>query len=469
MQHETLLNDFLKNNININQTRLDTAQTAHNALQEFLNNSNISDKISKFYTQWSYSHQTIIKPQWENWKYDVDLAIEMKYDEEYKGEEKKYHEIIIDVLEGSDKYESKLDLTKERAIRINYDANDEEFHIDLVPIFEDKEDAKKKIINRKDNETETSGGKEFRDWVSEKNSTSNMYLKRVIRILKFFRDNSWFDLKSVQLTLLASLQIDKLEDDDLSNLTKSLYNISSKLNKYLQDTDKLEDLNLSNPALPEEKFERNITQSSYSIFRDSFNLFFNDLENAYNEEDEERSKELWNCLFGSWFDVTSSDKTLSLSYDHAWKIDSQWRNYNNKVNLINISCFYQEAILKEQWRSTIYSNWQSYPYNWPYLKEGSKLHFFARLPENLNWAKVVWQVTNSPISDEKRGEIDNAKNPLWYIKWNWRWIEETTAYNWKHWVKCFLVKNNIIIGESKKFYINIYTNHDKTSGKLLKN
>jgi hypothetical protein len=223
----------------------------------------------------------------------------MKYDEEYKGEEKKYHEIIIDVLEGSDKYESKLDLTKERAIRINYDANDEEFHIDLVPIFEDKEDAKKKIINRKDNETETSGGKEFRDWVSEKNSTSNMYLKRVIRILKFFRDNSWFDLKSVQLTLLASLQIDKLEDDDLSNLTKSLYNISSKLNKYLQDTDKLEDLNLSNPALPEEKFERNITQSSYSIFRDSFNLFFNDLENAYNEEDEERSKELWNCLFGS--------------------------------------------------------------------------------------------------------------------------------------------------------------------------
>lgn len=455
MKHELSLQDVLKSKINIDQTRLGKAETAHNSLQDFLNNSSISNTISSFSLQWSYSYKTIIKPQWEDWEYDVDLAINMKYNEDYNWNEKLYHQIIIDELKNSDKYRTKINLTKDRSIRIDYDVNDWEFHIDLVPLF--KKNWETRVVNRKTNTTEISWWEEFKIWLNSKNTQSSNNLKKVIRILKFFRENSRFDIKSVQLTLLCGKQIDKISTDKFADLTDSLYYITKELNNLLQQTILLKDLDLSNPLLNKEKFDRNITQESYQEFRESFNILFNDIEKAYLETDENNSKNLWDELFGWGFGWSAKTKSMIPSYPHEQKVTQKWWSVSPNIPRIGIYC---RCLPKYS------TTWRAYSNNGITLQEWSILQFFAKLPENLDWSILHRQVTNAPWSDQERWEIDNQRKEIQFIKWLWWGIEETTAYSGKHWVKCFLVKNNIVIRESDRFYVNIYTNHNQVPNYL---
>lgn len=60
-----------------------------------------------------------------------------------------------------------------------------------------------------------------------------------------------------------------------------------------------------------------------------------------------------------------------------------------------------------------------------------------------------WQVVNTGAAARQagdlRGSIFNGRQARW----------EHTKYKGKHWVECFLVQNNICIGKSGKFFINI--------------
>jgi hypothetical protein len=48
----------------------------------------------------------------------------LKYDSDYESTEYKYHDLLIDIFKSSDRYADKLDESKERAIRIQYDSDD---------------------------------------------------------------------------------------------------------------------------------------------------------------------------------------------------------------------------------------------------------------------------------------------------------------------------------------------------------
>lgn len=448
MKHEKELNNFLENYININATRLDNARNKTNStdwtLVSFLKNQ-LGSSICYTSYQWSFAYKTIIKPNQNNekWKYDVDVAVKMKYNPDWEWNEKNYHQVMINLLENSDRYKDKLDKTKERAVRINYDESDGEFYVDLVPMFQKNDQWY--VINRKNNTIEISWWSLFRDWVNEQNNNSNGYLKKVIRIFKFLKNQVNSDLiRSVQLTLLLWKQIDKFDIDAFDNLTNALLIIANSLKEDLISISDIKYLDLSNPKLSEEKFDRNFDNENFLEFKGWFINIVDEINDAYSEADLEASIEKWKDLLGENFNLYTQNKIVS--YSHAQNPYEKWEKSLN-IKKIRITAEY----FTKDYQKKKYSI-----YNWWRVPRGVNINFFVKLPKNIDW-EIIWQITNenNEYVKNKRWELWNQSKKLEYNYEKWYWIQEYAEYFWQHWVKCYFVKNETIIWESDRFYIVI--------------
>ena len=75
MKHVNKFNEFMKNTVNLNQSRIDTLTSRVNVINRFLKKD---DVFSEFYIstdpQGSYSHRTIIKPLTKSPEFDADLV-----------------------------------------------------------------------------------------------------------------------------------------------------------------------------------------------------------------------------------------------------------------------------------------------------------------------------------------------------------------------------------------------------------
>lgn len=66
--------DFLKNTVNLNQTRLDELESSVDALKSFIDSSSWEPRVRKFVPQGSWAHKTIIKPV-DLGEFDADLLV----------------------------------------------------------------------------------------------------------------------------------------------------------------------------------------------------------------------------------------------------------------------------------------------------------------------------------------------------------------------------------------------------------
>ncbi len=449
------IKDFMDKFININDYRLDKARKTTATLSEFLRNNLKWYQDSAY--QWSFSYYTIIKPDpdTDGWKYDVDLAVELSYNKDYQWWEKKYYKNVYECLKDSERYSSKVSNEKERAVRVYYESDDWEFYVDLVPMFQ--EDWKWRVINHIANKKEISWWFLFRDWVNEQNNKTSIewsqekFLKKIIRIFKFFRNQkSISDIKSVQLTLLLSRQVDKLDNNCFSSISNTLYSISKSLKEELEWCNSVDDLDLSNPALPEEVFDRNFDENKFQEFKNSAISLIDVIILAYECEDEEKSFSLWQSVFWDWL-TSNINKTLAVyNFDHAQNPTDIWCFYKRLPYYFKLKCRYYF------WKSP----WAMYEdkKHWKKIVKLSKIQFFTtKIPNNIPKQNVLWQVTNNNQSNEIRWEIWKPNKNLHYQKQLWWFaIEETAAYPWRHRVKCYIINDaREIIAESDKFYINI--------------
>lgn len=450
------IKEFMDNYININDSRIKVARDTTTALSEFLRN-NLEWYQGSAY-QWSFAYETIIKPypDTDNWQYDVDLAIKLAYNKDFQWWEKKYYNNVYDCLKNSERYSLKVSNEKERAVRVCYDSNDWEFYVDLVPMFQ--EDEKRRVIDHKANKKEISWWFLFRDRVNEQNNKTSIkwsqekFLKKIIRIFKFFR-NQWSisDIKSVQLTLLLSRQVNKLDNSCFSSITNTLYSIWKSLKEELKWCNSVNDLDLSNPVLPEEVFDRNFDENKFQEFKNSAISLIDTIILAYECEDEEKSFSLWQSVFWDWL-TSNITKTLAIyNFDHAENPVKIWYHYTNwLIQKIKIGCMFS-------FKNSPLTNYVEKEYSRKIVK-GSKIRFYSKnISSEIDMNNVLRQVTNNSNSDIKRWEINNPSKNLWYIaSVKWFAIEEEAAYSWKHWVKCYVVNDNReIIAESDRFYINI--------------
>ena len=289
--------EFLRNEVNLNQSRLDRLETSVGAVKDYLK-GNLTG-YQKMERQGSYALGTLIKPVDDNDEYDADIQIVMNPNP--KWEPKDYILEINRTLARNKTYVDKLRL-KTRCVTIDY-AGD--FHLDVVPRV--SKGGKHYVCNRIANKFEETDGNGYREWFNEKNRVTGGNLKRVVRLLKHLRDHkNSFTAKSILLTTLAGNTI-KTSDEGttaVSTVADTLETVLSRMSKYLQQHPNMP--TIKNPVLPTEDFNRHWDQQRYANFRNRVQSYAQTAKQAKAEPSTEKAIKLWQDLFGDKFGKSSS-------------------------------------------------------------------------------------------------------------------------------------------------------------------
>ena len=289
--------DFLRDEVNLNQSRLDRLETSVSAVNDYLK-GNLAG-YQKMERQGSYALGTLIKPVDDNDEYDADVQIVMNPNP--KWEAKDYVLEVNRTLAKNKTYVDKLRL-KTRCVTIDY-AGD--FHLDVVPRV--TKGGKHYVCNRNDNKFEETDGNGYREWFNEKNRITSGNLKRVVRLLKYLRDHkNSFTAKSILLTTLAGNTIRASDEGTtaVSTVADTLETVLSRMNDYLQQHPNMP--TIKNPVLPTEDFNRHWDQRKYANFRTRVQSYAQTAKQAKAEPSAAKAIKLWQELFGDSFGKSSS-------------------------------------------------------------------------------------------------------------------------------------------------------------------
>ena len=287
MKHIAFFKEFLSEEVNLNQTRIDRLNQSVDAIEQFLSN-NLDGYISTE-PQGSCALGTIIKPVDSNKEYDADILITVEYDEIKTP--KDYIKDLYQCLKSSSRYAEKTH-RQTRCVSLEYKGD---FHLDIVPCVVDKNNQIY-ICNYKNDLFEETDGTGYRDWFNERNSITNGNLKRVTRLLKYLRDHKKnFTAKSILLTTLIGNTVFS-NDEGFENLPSALKTVSNRINSRLQDNIKMPEI--SNPVLPQERLDRHWDQTKYENFRRLFNIYNDRINKAYMSKNNDESIDKWRDIFG---------------------------------------------------------------------------------------------------------------------------------------------------------------------------
>ena len=284
--------DFLRDEVNLNQGRLDRLNTSVGAVVSYLKEHLTG--YQKMEPQGSYALGTLIKPVDDKDEYDADIQIVMNHNSAW--EAKHYVHVIYNTLKENKNYVDKLRL-KTRCVTIDY-AGD--FHLDVVPRVTIK--GKHYVCNRVDNKFEETDGTGYRDWFNKQNRITNGNLKRVVRLLKYLRDHKGnYVVKSILLTTLAGNTIKPCDKDteDVSTVADTLVTVLSRMDRYLQQHPNMPQIR--NPVLATETFNRHWNQTRYANFRKRVHAHTQTAERALKEPSGEKAVKIWQELFGETF------------------------------------------------------------------------------------------------------------------------------------------------------------------------
>jgi len=289
------LNDYFKRfigKISLNPTREDRINSAlQNWESIFINDDEISSMFLDFYTQGSYSTSTAIKPK-ENDEYDVDVVLLLDADDEYDARE--LLTFVYDRMKTKEQFKDKLK-KKDRCIRVDY-AGD--FHVDIVPA-KPTDDEHILISSKNENEWIETNPAGFTSWVKERHSDNNYKLVNLVKLTKFWRDNKVGADTAPKSILLTALLGDFIESktSDAETFVCSIEAIADGLDEILVDGEPF----YENPSLEGENLARDWNREKYDIFIRKITSLSEKARKALEEEDKEKSIDLWIDVFGDKF------------------------------------------------------------------------------------------------------------------------------------------------------------------------
>ena len=284
--------DFLRDEVNLNQSRLDRLNTSVGAVDAYLKDHLTG--YQKMERQGSYALGTLIKPVDDNDEYDADIQIVMNPDPKWQA--KDYINEVHRALKENQNYSDKLRI-KTRCVTIDY-AGD--FHLDIVPRV--TIGGRYYVCNRIDNKFEETDGTGYRDWFNEQNRIAGGNLKRVVRLLKYLRDHkNNYSAKSILLTTLAGNTIKPSDagTETVSTVSDTLVTVLTRMDAYLQQHPNMPEIR--NPVLPTETFNRHWDQARYTNFRTRVNSHARTAKRAKGESSSGEAIKIWQELFGENF------------------------------------------------------------------------------------------------------------------------------------------------------------------------
>ena len=88
-------------------------------------------------------------------------------------------------------------------------------------------------------------------------------------------------------------------DANFKTVSDTLRTVCNRINAFLQANPLKPEIR--NPVLPQETFTRHWDQNKYNNFRDKFNIYNDQVNDAFDETDPRRSLQKWQKLFGEDF------------------------------------------------------------------------------------------------------------------------------------------------------------------------
>lgn len=484
MKNVRIFQDFLKDTVNLNDTRLHSLEDTSAALESFVRNSAWCDDELEWYPQGSWAHKTIIKPL-AGREYDADiLAIVPPV---WGWEPSDYINELYAVFRGSDRYREKV-RRWEHCVTVSY-AGDKA--IDIAPCVENRGGYNTlEVCSRTDNAYIQTQPKEYTDWLIAVNSVSrNNTFRKVTRLFKYLRDiKRTFSVSSVSLTTLLANQV--YEEDryqgEFVDVPTSLRTVFERLDTWLQIRPLVP--RVDNP-FGNENFAEGWTQEEYDNFRSQIHKYRGWVDDAYNEEDRNQSISKWRRVFGAEF---GKEEALIEAASTTNKVAEHVSNA--RLNLPAAATDVVTDIIdfvKALGRRAIPPNFASLPYqeqpSWPVVAHGMTVRIAAKLHRSRSTAaiadvesaqivsknmdilfslrtmtggpfptsdyKVHWRVTNTGDEaidvGELRGSIiaPNSGNDRW----------ETLRYRGVHVVEAFAVRKRDLVGvaRSEPFFVAI--------------
>lgn len=296
MKHAKYFEDFLKKEVDLNQTRLDILTQRVEAVTTLLKSR--LDGYRKYVPQGSYAQGTIIKPVADNDEFDADILVLIR-DKNFDPYEfrEDYVKKVYDIFRNDGRYKDIVRL-KKRCSTLDYSGD---FHLDVVPCVE--HDGYFYVCNRDEGKYEQTDGGEYQNWFASRNRiTGRNCLRKVVRLFKFLRDHkNTFSIKSILLTTLLGIQV--LDSDENSSkfgdLPQALKTLSNRLNDFLQSNPTMP--RIENPVLLGEDFTRDWDEAKYKNFRDKFDTYNRKINEAFEEKDHNKSVKKWREIFGDDF------------------------------------------------------------------------------------------------------------------------------------------------------------------------
>lgn len=446
---------FLEDEVNLNKGRLDRIKSGIETVEAFLrNNVLFKNRISDISPQGSVRQKTIIKPAKEHADFDVDLLCEMKFDSAWQPQD--YCQKLDAEFRKTDRYKDIVDKRgKTRCVTLDY-ADD--FHIDLVPsvVFQGRE----VITNRREKKFEATDADGYAQWFIGKNAQSSQdYLIKVCRLVKYLRDRKGIPIKSVLLTTILGNQVREADANVLTDLPTAFRVLLDRLDDFFQAQPRMPII--TNPALASENFNRHWDDTQFLECKKTFRVLRTVTDDAYLEPDREKTIEKWRVLFGDNFPVSEND----ISDEVVPEVEFDLGQTFHRQPVTSLPGYRGEALdPKARIRIDGYLYNQSGKVKLRGINSGAKFgrNLMIRYLASVNVKEpyeVFWQVVNTgaqaQIDNGLRGDFFRAKTVSGQQNTNQLSNWERSKYKGKHWIEAFLLKDGYLVARSGQFFVNI--------------
>ncbi|BCM19192.1 SMODS domain-containing nucleotidyltransferase [Mesorhizobium sp. J8] len=297
MKHVDLFRNFLNDEVNLNQTRVDSLETSIDAIKKFVRESDWEPKIVRWVGQGSWAHKTIIKPV-DAGEFDADLLVMVSPVEGW--EATNYIDELYWEFKASSTYGDMV-RRYSHCVTISY-ANDKK--IDIAPCVIGRAYAGSiEVCNRNTNQFEKSAPEEYTSWLIQRNtwSGSNSF-RKVTRLIKYLRDiKGTFKCTSIMLTTLLGERVSAFDQNsaNVADTPTTLKTIFDRLDDWLQARE-VKPM-VSNPCLYGEDFASDMTQDQYANLRTVIHRYRGWIDDAFAETDRSESIGKWQRVFGEAF------------------------------------------------------------------------------------------------------------------------------------------------------------------------
>jgi hypothetical protein len=480
MKLVSLFDDFLKETVNLNQTRIDLLEESIGALKTFVRESEWKPKIVGFEEQGSWAHGTIIRPV-DDAEFDADLLVMVEPVEGWTAAD--YVEELGKAFSGSGVYGDKTKVW-DYCVTITYAG---QRRIDLAPgVVGRLWPESLEVCNRKGG-FERSEPVEYTAWLKERNAFSGLNsFRKTTRLLKYLRDiKETFTCPSVLLTTLIGYRIDWMEkyNPDFADVPTTLKTLVGRLDDWLQrHPDKPM---VPNPKLATEDFgELWDAPEKYANFRNVIHRYRGWIDEAYATEGRQESIAAWQRVFGDEFGKASVIKVaadaaadglarvrglLSSTAAHLNELVDVVKNYG--ISVLPLDFCRPPHMKHPTWRQVpnpikvnVAAEWRAGQSSEPgravrageILPARGGLYFRTAFTDGSpipDGYEVQWRITNTGAVAIAKGqgrggfECENMTRGRW----------EQLAYRGVHMSEAFVIRrsDDVLVAKSDPFYVVI--------------